>query len=437
MISLFRARIDSGLLSRRWITSALAVLLILASALVALQSERESYSARERQLSVQASILAGSVAGSLAFDDPATTREYLSVLRLNKDIKAAAVFDGEGVLVAGFAVAGGPLPRRVQLHPPELTGDYLTAVEPVQQGELQLGRVYLRTAIEPWMVRAGRYLSMALVIVLAALVIFILGAAHAAAVEANRRLQEETRARERAEAELRQAQKMEALGQLTGGVAHDFNNLIMAATSGLDLLERTTDPTRREKLRLGIRDALERGSKVTQQLLDFSRRNPLKTELVDVCDRLRSLRDLLDRALQDGLAIEYQFAATAWPVEIDPAQFDVAILNLVVNARDAMPDGGTICIHVENSSNGLDGQDCVNVSVADEGCGMPPAAIERAFEPFFTTKPVGKGSGLGLSQVYGFATASKGTVSITSVEGRSTAVTIRLPRARPDTKWTA
>jgi signal transduction histidine kinase len=350
-------------------------------------------------------------------------------MQLNEDIQAAGVYGAQGELIEGYVKHGAALPARVEPHPPRIKGVQLTVVEPVEQDSLKLGAVYVRAIVEPWTRRASRYFGIGAVLIMAALMIAALGASYASASAANRRLQEEIAAREEAESQLRQAQKMEAIGQLTGGVAHDFNNMLMAASSGLELLERAKDPERREKLKRGIREALDRGAKLTQQLLTFARRAPLQREVVDVRARLAGLSDLLERSLREDISVEYDFAEGLWPIEVDPSQFDVAVLNIAVNARDAMPQGGTIRITARNAPARLDGADAVEIAIADQGSGMTPDQIDKAFEPFFTTKGVGQGTGLGLSQVYGFTRALGGTAAIESCEGLGTTVTMLLPRS--------
>ncbi|MDR2857611.1 MAG: response regulator [Novosphingobium sp.] len=412
----------------RWAAGLVALLLIAVSLLLAWQSEQQAEIEHEHQTRVHARILAGSVAGALAFDDRATAREFLDALRLNNDIQAAAVYGAQGEAIAGFVKQGAPLPVRVQPHPPMIDGNGLSVVEPVRQGSLQLGNVYVRAIVEPWPRRASRYFGIGAVIIMAALLIAVLGMSYAGATVANRRLQEEIDAREKAEAQLRQAQKMEAIGQITGGVAHDFNNMLMAASSGLELLERARDPERREKLKRGVRDALDRGARLTQQLLTFSRRTPLQKEAIDIPRRMHGLAGLLEHSLREDISVQYELAPDLWPIEADPSQFDVAMLNIAVNARDAMPRGGRISIAARNLPHGLAGHDAVRITVRDEGAGMSSEQIEKAFEPFFTTKDVGHGTGLGLSQVYGFTRASGGSVAIDSREGQGTTVTLTLPR---------
>jgi PAS domain S-box-containing protein len=238
--------------------------------------------------------------------------------------------------------------------------------------------------------------------------------------------------RERTEELLRQSQKMEAVGQLTGGVAHDFNNLLMVILGGLNILGRDPTPERRNRLLEGMRQAAERGAALTRQLLAFARRKDLRPEPIDLHRHLDGLRELFDRSLRGDVNVKMLLDANVWPICVDAVEFEIALLNLCVNARDAMPHGGIINITAHNHANfqeqGLAG-DFVILSVADSGEGMSAETLARCMEPFFTTKDVGKGSGLGLAQVYGFARGSGGTVLIDSELGRGTTVSLVLPRS--------
>ena len=234
-----------------------------------------------------------------------------------------------------------------------------------------------------------------------------------------------------AQEQLRQAQKMEAVGQLTGGVAHDFNNLLQAISSCLHLVERRAGPAAGDLVPLieAGRQAVERGARLVQQLMAFARREALRPEPVDVRERVLGMSELLTRALRSNITVASDFAPGLWPVLVDPTQLELALINLAVNARDAMPHGGRLRIEATNLPGGGPGCcDAVRVSVSDTGAGMPPEVVARAFEPFFTTKATGQGSGLGLPQVYGFARQSGGTVAIDSAPGRGTTVTLVLPR---------
>lgn len=236
------------------------------------------------------------------------------------------------------------------------------------------------------------------------------------------------------EEKLRQAQKIEAIGQLTGGVAHDFNNLLMVISGGLEMLDRQTDPARKKRLMDGMRQAAARGSGLTRQLLAFSRRQKLEPQTVDLERQIGGMRELLDRSLRGDVEVAFDFAAGLWPVEVDASELELVVLNLAVNARDAMPNGGTICISASNTlGRGSDAAgDFVRLSISDNGTGMTREVQSRVFEPFFTTKDIGKGSGLGLAQVHGFVKQSGGTIEIDSAIGRGTTITMLLPRSTKD-----
>jgi len=248
---------------------------------------------------------------------------------------------------------------------------------------------------------------------------------------ANVALRDEMNERARVEQSLRHAQKLEAVGQLTGGIAHDFNNLLMVITAGLEMMERRDDPKRRETLLRGMRQAAQRGAALTRQLLAFSRSRELRPESVDLARLIGDMRALLDRSLRGDIAVNVALADDIWPVMVDPGELELVLLNLAVNARDAMENGGTITIVGENriDDGGAEGGEFVRLAVRDTGCGMSDDIKSRVFEPFFTTKDVGKGSGLGLAQVYGFARQSGGSVSIDSMPGQGTTITMMLPKS--------
>jgi PAS domain S-box-containing protein len=238
--------------------------------------------------------------------------------------------------------------------------------------------------------------------------------------------------------QLRQAQKMEAVGQLTGGLAHDFNNLLAIIIGNLDLLRelRQDDPVTDELVCDALESAL-RGADLTRRLLAFSRRQPLQPETADINELIGGIVKLLTRTLGENIAIELALAPNAWPVQIDRAQFEAAIANLATNARDAMPRGGAMLIATRNAQvddafaaahTELSPGDYVMVEVSDSGCGMPPEILTRIFEPFFTTKEQGKGTGLGLSMVFGFLKQSGGHVTVYSEIDKGTTFRLYLPR---------
>jgi PAS domain S-box-containing protein len=239
---------------------------------------------------------------------------------------------------------------------------------------------------------------------------------------------------ERTREQLAQSQKMEAIGQLTGGIAHDFNNLLMIISGYTQILQRGLAEPRQLKAIEAIRAATQRGANLTRQLLTFSRRQALHPVVVELQSRLETVREMLARTLPGNILVELDIPADIWRVQVDIGEFELALVNMAVNARDAMPKGGTITISARNRVLGagditpLEGE-FVALSVRDTGTGIPPDIVVRVFEPFFTTKATGKGTGLGLSQVYGFAHQSGGTALIESEQGRGTTVTILLPRS--------
>ncbi|UYY76176.1 PAS domain-containing protein [Sphingomonas sp. R1] len=244
-----------------------------------------------------------------------------------------------------------------------------------------------------------------------------------------------------AEAQLRQAQKMEAVGQLTGGIAHDFNNMLAVVIGALDLMERRIGQGRTdiERYLVAARDGASRAAALTQRLLAFSRRQPLAPTALDVNDMLSGMIELLVRTLGEGVVIETWFARQLEPVVADRNQLENVVLNLAVNGRDAMPQGGTLTIETEQRAidsteaarHEIAPGDYVEIRIRDTGTGMPADVAARAFDPFFTTKGVGKGTGLGLSQVFGFVRQSGGHVTIDSEPGRGTCVCVLLP-SRPE-----
>jgi PAS domain S-box-containing protein len=240
---------------------------------------------------------------------------------------------------------------------------------------------------------------------------------------------------ERANAALFQSQKMEAIGQLTGGVAHDFNNLLAVISNALQVLVAQSRTHLDTKMLETMQRAVDRGASLTQQLLSFARQQPLKTESHNVDALIHAFEPMLHRAGDMSIRLEVKLASGRSAVLLDAARFEAALLNLVVNARDAMPDGGTIVIGSERvvlpaaAIGSLAAGPYVRVFVSDTGTGMSPDVVARAFEPFFTTKEFGKGTGLGLSQVYGFIVQSGGDVVIRSAEGEGTTIDIYLPAA--------
>jgi PAS domain S-box-containing protein len=252
---------------------------------------------------------------------------------------------------------------------------------------------------------------------------------------------------QRTQEQLAQAQKMDALGQLTGGIAHDFNNMLMVVGRYTQFLKgRLVDAKDRRAIE-AIEAATTRAENLTRQLLTFSRRQPLSAKNVKLAECLQGFKEVLT-ATASGTGsgkvhLDIKIPAGLWPVRIDPNEFEMALINILVNARDAMTGGGTICLSAHNTVLGTDERsprlkgEFVAVEVRDDGVGIPPEILSKVFEPFFTTKESGKGTGLGLSQVYGFAHQAGGTVTVASEVGHGTTVTLFLPRAKRRTGGTA
>jgi signal transduction histidine kinase len=239
---------------------------------------------------------------------------------------------------------------------------------------------------------------------------------------------------------LRQSQKMEAVGQLTGGIAHDFNNMLTGIIGSLELLRRRVSRGKLDDLDslidLGVTSA-NRAAGLTHRLLAFSRRQSLDSKPVQINELVTSMGELLQRSINESIALDMRLEDRLWTAEADPNQLESALLNLVLNARDAMPDGGRLIVETSNrhldsvftaAYGTLNPGDYVELSVSDTGCGIPESLMGRVFDPFFTTKPIGQGTGLGLSMIYGFARQSHGHVTIHSEVGKGTTVSLFLPR---------
>lgn len=230
---------------------------------------------------------------------------------------------------------------------------------------------------------------------------------------------------EQVQRQLAESQKMDALGQLTGGVAHDFNNLLMIISGNLHKIRKELTSERGLRALSAIETATQRAASLTSQLLSFARRQSVNPQTIDVDQRIMSVRDVLASALGSMVSLQIDIQPGIWPVCVDATEFETALLNLVINARDAMPEGGGVTVSARNEPDTQQ----VLISIEDTGAGIPEDVLAKVFDPFFTTKPIGKGTGLGLSQVHGFAHQAGGTVEITSALGSGTTVGIRLPRA--------
>jgi PAS domain S-box-containing protein len=238
---------------------------------------------------------------------------------------------------------------------------------------------------------------------------------------------------EQMQKQLAESQRLDALGQLTGGVAHDFNNLLMVISGSLHTLKKGVgDDAKLQRALSTIEAASKRGAALTSQLLTFARRQSLNPQPVDLAERIEAIGEVLDTAVGGTVALAFDIDPDVWHVTVDVSELETALVNLVINARDAMPAGGTVTIAAQNraSTDAPDAGECVAISVEDTGTGIAPDVLNKIFDPFFTTKPVGKGTGLGLSQVHGFAHQAGGTVEIESDLGVGTKISILLPREK-------
>jgi signal transduction histidine kinase/CheY-like chemotaxis protein len=434
--------------------------LLVAGIAIALIAERSYDRQKSREVEVQGGILALTVSAALSFGDQKAAQEYVGALAANPEILNAAVYDPDGNLFASFS-RSPDLPPPVHL-PPQGTvtaNDRLTMVTPVMQGRTSLGAVYLQTVIEPEERRLVRFGIIALLTTMAAVVVAVLGIAHSALTRANAELEQQSLAlaeanrtllkqideREKAEAALRQAQKMEAIGHLTGGVAHDFNNLLQIILSSLGMLKRRATrwalpaevlPEFQSFVEAATIGA-DRAAGLTRQLLAFARRQPLEPTRIDVNRLVGGMSELLRRTLGEAISVETVQSGGLWPIFADANQLESALVNLAVNARDAMDGGGKLTIETANafldenyvrSLEDVPAGQYVLIAVTDTGSGMTKEVLASAFEPFFTTKDVGHGTGLGLSQVYGFVKQSGGHIKIYSELGQGTTVKLYLPR---------
>ena len=434
--------------------AAVGILLLVFAGMGTVMYNEQAYrEAKTQQVEAQSRILASTVSAALAFDDRQAAGEYVKALAVDPQVQVAAVYDARGALFAAYS--RGPnavVPQTFHIAAPHTAGDALFVSVQVLQGSTPLGTVYMETAIDPISRRFERYAVLALLVTMAALIFVVLGFVQRRLAVANERLQrqgqdlavanENLRAqivqRENAESALRQVQKMEAMGQLTGGIAHDFNNLLQVIIGNLEVMQRRNlvggDDAKR-MVASALRGA-QRAATLTQRLLAFARRQPLDPRSVDVNRLVTGMSELLHRTLGESITIETVLASGIWRVAADANQLENALLNLAVNARDAMPSGGRLTIETANTfldeayaqANEVKPGQYVLVAVSDTGTGMSSDVIAKAFEPFFTTKDVGKGSGLGLSQVYGFIRQSDGHAKIYSEPGEGTTIKLYLPR---------
>jgi signal transduction histidine kinase len=433
------------------IAALLAAVLLLTAGIGMARYEDDLYSTQQtRDVTEQAQILAASVTAAVSFGDEKAAQEYVDALKVNPELQAAGVYDGKGELFARFA-RGGHLPEILLPHAaprePEIVADTLTVAVPVLERGKPVGTVAVIASTEPAQRRLTRYVGLILLVTMGALIIAILVFSQSAISNraeqlalVNTRLKKEMAERAKTEEALRQSHKMEAIGQLSGGIAHDFNNLIMIVKGNLTLLRKRLKQAGpmndQAEQYIGYADeALSRAAGLTQRILAFSRRQPLTPKPVSLSALVADIEGLVRHSTGDGVQM-YTKLDAMWRTLCDANQMENVILNLAINARDAMPEGGRLSIETVDVSltrappgvaEFVPG-DYVALTVRDTGTGMSEDVLARAFDPFFTTKPQGKGTGLGLSMTFGYVRQSGGYLAIDSVLGKGTAITLYMPR---------
>lgn len=381
-------------------------------------------------------------------DSPKQTKQLLSLQKVASERQAYLQ-----MAIAKFEL-GAPIDKEELLRGKQTMDNAREVITNMLADEQQLLR-------EREAVARSRQIAVAVALTLSGITVMILGISvirHArsrlieavrtseALADSNAQLREAAKSQAAAESQLRQVQKMEAVGQLTGGIAHDFNNMLAVIVGSLDIARRRLSKNSDNLIAQNIDNAMEgaqRATQLTSRLLAFSRQQPLEPLVLDANKFVGGMSELLRRTIGENLRVETVLAGGLWPSFVDANQLENAILNLCVNARDAMPDGGKLTVETNNAhlddAYAADHQEVVAgqyvmISVTDTGIGMPPDVVERAFEPFFTTKGVGRGTGLGLSQVFGFIKQSNGHMKIYSEPGEGTTVKLYLPRYYGDSE---
>jgi signal transduction histidine kinase/ActR/RegA family two-component response regulator len=430
------------------IASIGAIGLILASLAITVFNESIYRGRRIGSISAQAAVMARTVEPAIVFGDAQAAREALAALRANPGMEAGGIYDVDGRPMGLYALRNAHAPPHAPPFGPDVNGSRVGYTAEVVHDGRTAGAVYLRTAPEPLIAYVGRHAGTALLLILSVAIVAgmrqvqkrLIAASRESEVRArdltrlNHELRDQVQRRESAEEALRQSQKMETLGQLTGGIAHDFNNLLQSVQGSLELISRRPDDVARvARLASTGLAAAERGARLTAQLLAFSRAQKLELRALNVAEVTTRLDRLLPNTVGPGVEIAYDLNDVTVQVVADATQLELAVLNLCINARDAMPEGGRIVVRSRladlHDDPELASGEYLLLSVSDGGVGMPDSVRARAFEPFFTTKELGKGTGLGLAQVYGIAKQAGGTARIESAPGRGTTVTIYLPRA--------
>ena len=421
---------------------ASAIVLVAASIAVALYDESQYRLQTTEAANVQARVLADTVTAALVSGDHEALQNYANALRANSGVDAVGIFDDQGRRVASFT-RSHIADRLSQVKTPATAPGQVIVFASVAQGGVKRGTVYLRDRTEPLARRLSRYIAPGFLVLMASLMFAVMSLDARALRLANRDLEAQIEEREKVEAALRQSQKMEAIGRLTGGIAHDFNNMLGIVMGNLDLLLRRFSDGDPKLVRLAehAMEGAKRAAALTQRLLAFSRLQPLRPTDADIAKTVTDMTHLLRRTLGETVAVETVSAGGLWRAHIDLPQLETAIVNLAINSRDAMPNGGKLTIETGNAyldrayaeaDEDVKPGQYVMVAITDTGVGIPANVLGQVFEPFFTTKPTGMGTGLGLSQVQGFIKQSGGHIRIYSEVGVGTTVKLYLPRSQTD-----
>jgi len=435
-----------------------AAFLIFSGVAITLYEENLYRAQQVKDFTEQASILAANETAAVIFDDRKAAQEYVDAMKVNPELQAVAIYNNAGKLMAETSRVGA-LPQNLH-EVSQLSRLGLLAISvPIVQEKVKIGTVYLWATEESQQRKVARYLGIALLIVMGALVLVVLGVSQRALAQANAELElradnlaelnaqlkSEMEERHKTEEALRQSQKMEAIGQLSGGIAHDFNNLLMIAMGNLQLLRKRLGEESQPLTRYieSAEEGLRRAASLTQRLLAFARRQPLTPKAVDLSALIEGMGELIHQSVGSQVEVTFQLDAK-WPVLCDVNQMENVILNLAINARDAMPNGGKLVFETRDVSgvtppfdaDGFAGGDYVELCVRDNGVGMNEETRRQAIDPFFTTKPLGQGTGLGLSTAFGFVRQSGGYLGIESAPGSGTMITILLPRSEDEGRET-
>jgi len=429
-----------------------AALLVMAGGAMALYEDSNYRVVKAQEVRVQGEILASSVEAALVFSDEHAAQDYVNAMQANPELEAVGVYTKSGARFAAFVRPGADrLPANVAPAPAHFSANRISIVLPVRQSNTTVGFVYLRAITESTQRRVLGYSGILLLVGMAALVLIVFSTAQAALsranaelekraidlADANSKLQVEMEERGKVEEALRQSHKMEAIGQLSGGIAHDFNNLLTIIMGSLRLVERrieqgSTDIGRYVEAAM---EALNRAAGLTQRILAFSRQQPLSPKAVNLSKLAEAIMPLVRQSVGAGVEVKLDLKAD-WLVLCDANQMDNVLLNLAINARDAMPGGGTLRIATENmmvsgvhqAFDEVPAGEYVQLVVSDTGSGMDEATRSKAIDPFFTTKAPGQGTGLGLSMTFGYIRQSGGQMTIRSEIGHGTSIVILMPR---------